>query len=90
MGVYPVNAVVNAVIWFPVELQAPKGSDPRDAVATHALELRKGMGKLKDPEEVRRMAADVAKIQSEVAWNKYGQDMVNVNESCLVMNVATR
>jgi len=82
--------VVNAVIWFPVGLQASKGVDPRDTVVAHAAELRKGMGKLKDPRLVRDMVTDVAKIQSQVAWDKSGQDMALVNEGCLVVNVALR
>ena len=79
--------MVNAVIWFSVGLQAPKGGDPLDTVVTHAVEIRKSMDKLKDPKLIRDMAADVAKIQSQVAWDKRGQDMANVNESCLVVNI---
>ena len=90
MGVYPVNAVVNAVIWFPVELRAPKGADPRDVIVAHAAEIRNGMGRLKDPKVVRDLAADVAKIQSQVAWDKSGQDMANVDEGSLVVNVITK
>ena len=87
MGIYPVNAVVNAVIWLLMELRAPKEADPRDAVVAHAAEIHKSMGKLKDPRLVRAMVADVARIQSQVAWDKDGQDMANANESCLVANV---
>ena len=87
MGIHPVNAVLNAIIWLPVELRAPKGAHPCDTIAAHAVELRKGVGKLKDPRLVRDMAAGVAKIQSRVAWDKSGQDMANVNGSCLVANV---
>jgi len=79
--------VVNAVIWLSMVLQAPNGADPRDTVVARATEIRKSVDKLKDPKLVRDMAADVAKIQSQVAWDKSGQDMANVNESCLVINV---
>jgi len=82
--------VLNAVIWFSVGLQAPKGADSRDAIAAHAVDLRNSMYKLKDPKLVMDMVADVAKIQSQVAWDKSGQDMANVNESSLVANAAWR
>jgi len=87
MGIYPVNAVVNAVIWLSTGLQAQKGTDPCDRVLIHAAEIRRSMDKLKDPKVVKDMAADVAKVQSQVAWDKDGQDMVNVNTSCLVVNI---
>jgi len=82
--------VANALIWFPVELQAPKGADPRDTIAAHAADIRKGMAKLKNPKLVMDLATDAAKIQSQVAWDKKGQDMANVNEGCLVVNVTWR
>jgi len=87
LGIYPINAVVNAVIWLSMVLQAPKGADLRDTAVAHAAEIRKSMDKLKDPKLVRDMAADVAKIQSQIAWDKNCQDMANANESCLVVNV---
>ena len=82
--------MVNAVIWFPVRLQASKGTDSRGTVVAHAVELRKGMEKLKDLKFIGDLVAGVAKIQSQVAWDKRGQDMANVNERCLVVNVTTR
>jgi len=90
MGIYPVNAVVNAIIWLPVRLQVSKVVDPRDSVLAHAAEIHKSREKLKDPKLVKYMAADVAKIQSQVAWDKNGQDMTNVNESSLVANIFRR
>ena len=90
MGIYPVNAVLNAVIWLPARLQVSKGVDPRDSVLAHATEISKSREKLKDPKTVKDMAADVAKIQSQVAWDKSGQDMANVNEACLVANIFWR
>ena len=69
--------MVNAVIWLSVRSQVTKGVDPRDTVVAHAAEIRKSMDKLKDPKLVRNMVTDLAKIQSQVAWNKNGQDMAN-------------
>jgi len=82
--------VVNAVIWLSTRLQITKGADFRVTIVDHAAEIRKSMDKLKDPMFVRDMAADVAKIHSQVAWDKDGQDMANVNESCLVANIFWR
>jgi len=82
--------VVNAIAWLPVGLQASKGADPRDTVVAHAAEIRKSMDKFKDPKLVRDLVVDLAKIQSQVAWDKEGQDMANVNEGCLVVNATTR
>jgi len=89
MGIYPTNAV-NAVVYLSTGLQIPNGVDPRDTVVTHAAELRKGMGELKDPRLVRDMAAGLAKIQSQVAWDKNGQDMANMSDDCLIVNIALR
>jgi len=82
--------VVNAVVWLPVGLQAPEGFDPCDSVVAHAAEIRKSMEKLGDPGSIKDMAADLAKILSQVAWDKNGQDMANVNEGCLVANITWR
>jgi len=90
MGIYPFNAMVNALVWYPVGLQAPKGTDPHETVVAHAVELSNGIGRLRDPKLIRDMAADVAKIQSQAAWDKRGQDMANVNEGCLVANISWR
>ena len=90
LGIYPTNAVVNAVIWLSTELRIPKGADLRDTVVAHAAEIRKSMDKLKDPRLVRDMTADVAKIHSQVAWDKDGHDMANANEGCLIVNIFWR
>ena len=82
--------MVNAVIWLSMVLQAPKGADFCDTAVAHAAVVRNSMDKLKDPKLVRDMVADVAKIQSQVAWDKKCQDMANMDESCLVMNVIWR
>ena len=89
-GIHPVNAMLNALIWFPVELQTPKSADPRDIIVAHAAEIRQGMGKLKDRRLIRDLVAGVAKIQSQVAWDKVGQDLANADESSLVANVIWR
>jgi len=82
--------VVNAVIWLSTGLRAPKGADLRDSVLAHAAEIRKSMDKFKDPKLIRDMAANVAKIQSQVAWDKCGQDIANANGGCLVANIFWR
>ena len=87
MDIYPVNAVANAVIWLSTRLQAPKGAHPRDSALANAAEIRKSTDKLKDPKFIRGMAANVARVHSQVAWDKCGQDMANVDESCLVVNI---
>jgi len=90
MGIYPVNAVVNAIIWLSTGLQVLKRADPRDSVLADAAEIRKSMDKLKDPKFIRDMAANVARVHSQVAWDKCGQDMANADESCLVVNILRR
>jgi len=62
MGIYPDNAVVNAIFWLSIKLQASKGVDLRDGVLACAVEIRKSLGMLKDPMFINDMAADVAKI----------------------------
>ena len=82
--------MVNAIIWLSTRLQVTRGADPRDTVVAHAAEIHKSMDKLKDPRSVRDMAADVARIHSQVAWDKNGQDMANANDGCLVANIFWR
>ena len=86
MGIYPDNAVVNAIIWLPTELQVSKDVDTRDGVLVCATEIRKSVGRLKDPVFVKNMAADVAGIQSQVAWDKSGQDMAAAREGFMIVN----
>jgi len=90
MGIYPVNAVVNAVVWLSAGLQVQKGVDPCDSVLAHAAEIRKSREKLKDPKVIKDMVADVGRIQSRVAWDKCGQDVANTNEGSLVVNILWR
>lgn len=86
MGIYPDNAVVNAIVWLSTRLQVLKGVDLHDDVLACAAEIRKSLGKLKDPAFIKDMAADVAKIQSQVAWDKAGQDMPTAKEGSLIVN----
>jgi len=86
MGIYPDNAVVNAIFWLSIRLQASKGDGLHDHVLACAIEIRKSLGALKDPVFVRDMAVHVAKIQSQVAWDKAGQDMPTAKEGSLIVN----
>jgi len=90
MGIYPVNAVVNAIFWLPTGPQVSERVDPYDGVLAYATGIRKSLDELKDPMLVRGMAADLAKIQSQVAWDKGSQDMANPKEGCLVVNITRR
>jgi len=87
MGIHPVNAVANAIVWLSAELQVPKDADLRDAVLACATEIRKPFEKLKNPRCVRDMATDLAKIQSQVTWDKNGQDFASAKEGCLIVNI---
>ena len=82
--------MVNALLWLPVRVQAPKGANIHDTVLAYTAQISKEMEKLKHPGLVRDMVADLAKLQSQVAWDKNGQDMANVDEGCLVTNIAWR
>jgi len=73
MGIYPANAVANAFLYLPVELQPSRGLDPHDDVLAHAVEMRKSLDKLKDPNSVKDLVAGFAKMQSQAAWDKSGQ-----------------
>jgi len=88
MGIYPLNAAVNAFIYLSVGLQLSNGGDPRDDVLSCATEIRKSLGKLKDPRLVEDMAADFARMQSRIAWNKSSQRPPK--EGRLVMNITRR
>ena len=87
MGIYPDNAALNAIIWLSMEPQVPKGVDLRDVVLARALKIRKSLGRLKNPRFIKVMAADAAKIQSQVAWDKSGQDLAAAKEGCLMVNI---
>jgi len=88
MGVYPVNAVVNAIVWVSTGSQVLQRAHPRDSVLAYASEIRKSVEKLKDPRFIKDMVADVAKIQSQVAWDKSGQDIGSAREGCLIASIS--
>jgi len=70
MGIYPDNAVLNAIIWPSTELQVSRGIDLRDSVLAWVIEIRKSLGRLKDPRFIKDMVVDLAKRRSQVAWDK--------------------
>jgi len=90
MGIYPLNAAVNAFVYLtvPVGLQLSNGVDPRDDVLTCATEIRKSLEKLKDPRLIEDMVTDLAQVQSQAAWNKGSQDPSK--EGYLFMNITRR
>ena len=89
MGIYPLNAVVNAFIFLPIRQQLSEGVGHHDDVLACATEIRKSLQKLKDPRSVKEMAADVAKLQSRISWDKGGY-LSDPKEGCLVTNITRR
>ena len=85
MGIYPGNAVVNAIFWLTIGIQG-SDTDPGDSVLACATEIRKSLGRLKNPGFVVDMAGGVAKIQSQVSWDKKGQDIATAKEGFLIVN----
>jgi len=89
MGIYPLNAVVNAVVVLPMGLQLPEGVDAHHDVLACATEIRKSLEKLKDPKlMIKDLVTDFAKIQSQAAWNKSG--LAPPEEGCLTVNITRR
>ena len=88
MGIYPLNAAVNAFIYLSTGRKLSNGVDPLDDVLTCATGIRKSLEKLKDPRLIEDMAADLAKTQSQAAWNKGSQDPSK--EGWLFMNITRR
>jgi len=88
MGIYPANAALNATVFLPIGLRPSKGFDAQDDVLAHAVEIRKSVEKLKDPKFVKDMAADFAKLQSQIAWDKSGQG--SPKEGHLAVNIGRR
>jgi len=72
MGIYPVNAAANTLVYLLVEHQLLKGADPHDDVLACAVEIREALEKLKDLKLLKDMVADFAQLQSENAWDRYG------------------
>jgi len=87
MGICPVNAALNGIVWVPTGLRVPKSVSPHDEVLAHATELRNSMKRLKRPKLIEDMVTDLAKTQSQVAWDKVCQDTVTAKEGCLIVNV---
>jgi len=90
MGIHQVNAMANAVIWLSAGIHIPEGVDLRGAVLACAAEVRRPLEKLKDPMFVKEMAADLAKVQSQVAWDKTCQDIGSAQEGHLIANVSRK
>ena len=88
MGIYPLNAVLNALVTFSIGLQPPKGAGLCDEVFACATEVRKSLEKLKDPSLIRDLATEFAHVQSRVAWDKIVR--TNLNESTMRVNVTRR
>jgi len=88
MGIYPLNAAVNAFVYLSTGIQFSNGVDPHDDVLTCATEIRKSLEKLKDARLIEDMAADLAKTQSLAAWNKGSQDPSK--DGWLFMNITRR
>ena len=86
MGIYPLNAVVNAVFFLPTRLQDLRATNIRDSILTCVTEIRKSLKDLKNPEFVKDMVAGGAKVESDVAWDKMGQDLQESMEGCMTMN----
>jgi len=89
MGIYPLNAVVNAFVLLPIRPQLSNGAGPRDGVLACATEIRKSLEKLKDPRLIEDMAASIAKVQSRIAWDRGGY-LADPKEGCLVVNITRR
>jgi len=87
MGIYPVNAAVNAIVWVSTGLQVPRGPDPQDTVLAYATELHKLAEKSREPKFVREVVVELANIQSQVSWDMSGQDLGSAKEGCLTANI---
>ena len=86
MGIYPANAVLNAIIWISIGRQVSRSVDAHDDVLACATEIRKSLGRLKDPKFIKGVAADIAKMLSQVAWNTKRGNRTVAKEGCLIVN----
>lgn len=86
MGIYPVNAVANAIVWLSIGIQVSKGINPYDGVLACVAAIRESPERLKDPGFITAVAVDLAKIQSQVSWNNKSQDVATAEESFLIVN----
>jgi len=85
MGVFPLNAMANAISHLSIGLQLLRGVDPHDDVLIRATEIRKSLEQLKDPRVIKDMAAEFAGIRAKSAWSRSTQGPSR--EGCLVMNI---
>jgi len=88
MGIYPVNAVVNATVFLPIGRQHSKGDDPRSDILACATGIRDSLKKLKDPRVIEDMVTDFAKIEAQTAWDKHVRGPPK--EGFLVVNITRR
>lgn len=86
MGIYPGNAVLNAIFWLPAQIQYTKDLGLRDRILANATKIRESLKKLRNPGYIKDMAASLARIQSEVSWDKMGQDLPSAMEGCMIVN----
>ena len=89
MGVYPLNAALNGIIWLSTAAgpQVLAGLDPSDGVLAWVTEIRKSLARLKDPKLLKDVATDLAKRLSRTAWAKGGLlDVPIAKEGLLVVN----
>ena len=54
MDICPDNAMVNAIVWLSTGLQAAKRGDPLEGMLTYATEIRKPLGRLRDPKFIKK------------------------------------
>ena len=88
MGIYPHNAAVNALVYLPIGLHLSRRDDPHDDVLTCATEIRKSLENLKDPRLIEVLASELARMQSQSAWNKNSENPQM--EGCLMINTTRR
>ena len=89
MGIYPLNAILNAIVWLSTTTrpQVPKGVDPRDGVLAWVTEIRKSLARLKDPRFLKDTVIDLAKRLSHTAWVKGSlSDLLIEREGLLLVN----
>jgi len=90
MGIHPINTTANAIAWLSAGIQLPTGADLRGVVLAYATEIRKPLEKLRDPMFVKDVATDLAKIQSQITWDKNGQDLASAKDGCLIANISRK
>jgi len=81
--------MLNALVYFSVELQPLEAVDPRDDVLACATEVRRSLGKLKDPKLITALAAEIGKIQSQSAWDR-SIHIMDWNDGALYLNNTRR